>query len=133
MKLFEPFLKVPRWVLTVVCTLLILYLTLVPKPLPDNDIRFWEHTDKLVHAIMFGALFVCGYLDLWRGQRAAARGAWLLAAAVAVLGGVIEIVQQAMAMGRGGSAGDWLADCGGILLAMLLMTWCTRSPRVQRP
>lgn len=121
MKLFAPFLKLPRWLLTSVCLLLIMYLTLVPQPLPDNDIPFWEHTDKIVHAIMFGALYVCGGLDSWRGKRASRRRElWLLCAVVA-FGGLIEIAQQAMAIGRGGSSGDWAADGVGALLALILL------------
>ena len=39
-RLLRPFLRLPRWLLTAVCSGLILYLTLVHKPLPDNDIPF---------------------------------------------------------------------------------------------
>ena len=121
MKLFSPLLKLPRWLLTSVCLILIMYLTLVPQPLPDNDISFWEHTDKIVHAIMFGALYVCGGLDLWRGQLASRRHELWLMCAVVAFGGLIEIAQQAMAIGRGGSSGDWIADGVGSLLALILL------------
>lgn len=120
-------LRLPRTLLTAVCTALILYLTLVPKPLPDNDIQFWEHTDKIVHAIMFGALYVCAAIDLWRGIKASLRQRALLAAAVSLFGGAIEIAQQAMAMGRGGSLGDWCADIAGTLLAAALMQKISRQ------
>ncbi len=121
MKLLSPFLKLPRWLLTCVCLILIMYLTLVPQPLPDNDIPFWEHTDKIVHAIMFGALYVCVGFDLWRGARASRRcELWLLCAVVA-FGGLIEIAQQVMALGRGGSSGDLAADGVGALLALVLL------------
>ena len=111
-RLLRPFLRLPRWLLTAVCSGLILYLTLVPKPLPDNDISFWEHTDKLVHAIMFGALYVCLALDLWRGQPA------LISIAA---GGIIELLQGAMHLGRGADPLDFLADSVGVIVAMLLV------------
>lgn len=132
MKLFSPFLKLPRWLLSVVCFGLIVYLTLVPKPLPDNDFRFWEHTDKLVHAIMFGAMYVCSYLDLWRGKRGKRSANCFLTLAVGVFGGVIELLQQTMHIGRSGSVGDFFADLAGIVLAAALMLWCTRTPQVQQ-
>lgn len=133
MRLFAPFLRLPRWLLSGVCTALILYLTLYPKPLPDNDIRFWEHTDKVVHAIMFGALYVCLALDIWRGRKTTLQREILLAAAVALFGGFIELAQQAMNMGRGGSVADWLADIGGVIAAVALIWWCTRSRQASRP
>ena len=112
-------LRVPRWVMSGVCFALICYLTLVPKPLPDNDIPFWEHTDKVVHAIMFGGMYACLFLDVWRDRRPAAWRRWLLAPAVAAFGGVIEVLQQTMAIGRGGDALDLAADCVGVILAVV--------------
>lgn len=125
MKIFGPFLRLPRWLLTSVCLALILYLTLYPKPLPDNDFQFWEHTDKIVHAIMFGALYVCAGLDLWRGRPARLRVNVLLVVAVIAFGGVIEMLQQVMGMGRGGSVADWLADWSGAVLALMLLRSCS--------
>ncbi len=122
MKLLAILLKLPRWVLSAVCLASILYLTLVPKPLPDNDIRFWEHTDKLVHAIMFGALYVCGVIDLWRlRKRPPLYPSIVLAFGVISIGGLIEILQQAMALGRGGSPADFIADVAGVAITYLLM------------
>lgn len=120
--IFAPFLLLPRWVLTGVCSALILYLTLVPRPLPDNDIQFWEHTDKIVHAIMFGALYVCACLDLWRGRRRPPlRAGALLGLAVVAAGGAVEVAQQCMGLGRGGDVADLAADAAGVALAALLM------------
>lgn len=122
-RLLRPFLRLPRWVLSIVCFGLICYLTLVPKPLPDNDIQFWEHTDKIVHAIMFGAMYVTLYLDIWRGRGEARWKHWLLMLPVAAFGGAIEILQQAMAMGRGGDMFDFAADCVGIVVAAVLTAY----------
>lgn len=113
-------LKLPRWLISAVCFALICYLTLVPKPLPDNDIRFWEHTDKLVHAIMFAAMFTTLYIDIWRGRRLGALKLWLLGLSVAAFGGLIEVLQQAMHMGRGGDVYDFAADSCGIIAAIFL-------------
>lgn len=120
--IFKPFLKLPRWSLSAVCTALICYLTLVPKPLPDNDIPFWEHTDKLVHAIMFGAMYTCLALDIWRGcVRPPMRAAWLLALGVTCFGAIIEVAQQAMGLGRGGDVVDLAADAVGTVTALFMI------------
>lgn len=119
MKLFAIFLRLPRWVISGVCFALICYLTLVPRPLPDNDIQWWEHTDKVVHAIMFAAMYVCLYLDIWRGRKPSQRAAWLLTLPVALFGGAVEVAQQLMHMGRGGDFADFAADIAGIVAALI--------------
>lgn len=131
-RLFALLLRLPRWTLTALCTAAIVYLTLVPKPLPDNDIQFWEHTDKIVHAIMFGGLYFCVALDLWRGKRPPTRRIWAPALSVAAFGALIEILQQSMGMGRGGSLGDFAADVTGVALTVLTLS-CIQNRQARRP
>lgn len=114
-------LRAPRWLLSAVCLAAVLYLTLAPKPLPDTEISFWEHTDKIVHALMFGGLCFCFGLDIWRGRRVPLRARLLLATAVGLFGGLIELLQNAMHMGRGGDVGDFAADFAGALTALLFL------------
>lgn len=120
-KLKRQLLRVPRWLLSAVCLAAVLYLTLVPKPLPDTDISLWEHTDKIVHALMFGGLCFCFGFDIWRGRRAPLPYRLLLAAGAGLFGGVIELLQDAMNMGRGGDWADFAADCAGSLLAIFFL------------
>lgn len=54
--------RLPPFTLTAIVTAAVLYLTLVPKPLPDNDIEWFEGADKVVHAIMM--LGITGSLGL---------------------------------------------------------------------
>lgn len=111
--------KIPPYTLTCCCTLAILYLTLVPKPLPDNDIRLFEHADKVVHAIMFGTLYLCLYTDDRRRNAYITAPAMLVSAVGVILfGGLIEVLQDLMAMGRGGDILDFLADAVGVILAL---------------
>lgn len=115
--------SIPQWLFTIVTAIAILYLTLVPKPLPDNDISFWEHTDKVVHAIMFGGLYFVFYLDYNRKygiDKWKATTTWLTIVAVAMVGGVIELVQDAMDMGRGGDIYDFISDTAGVCLAAIV-------------
>ncbi len=104
-------LKIPRWCASAVVLSAVLYLTLWPNPLPDNDIPFWEHTDKVVHALMMLGLYWALAWDVRRGSP------WWLMLAVILFGGVIELLQDAMGMGRGGSWLDLAADSVGALIA----------------
>ncbi|MDE6536034.1 MAG: hypothetical protein K2K82_08530 [Muribaculaceae bacterium] len=115
----EPFRRWPRWLLTVVTVSAVLYLTLFPRPLPDNDFRFWEHTDKIVHALMMLGVYTAIAIDLRRPLTAKLR--WSLFAAVAAFGALIELAQQSMGLGRTGSAADLIADLIGTLLPTLLL------------
>ncbi|MDE6514321.1 MAG: VanZ family protein [Muribaculaceae bacterium] len=120
MRILDPLLRLPRWLLTALCVAAILYLTLAPHPLPDNDISFWEHTDKIVHAIMFGGLYFCAWFDIWRNKKAPLNLRLLLATGVTLFGGVIELLQRAMQQGRGAEWADLAADAAGALLGALI-------------
>ena len=54
-----------RWIATALVLLLILYLTLVPRPLPNTNIEI-PGLDKLAHAIMFGVLAFVTSIDMAR-------------------------------------------------------------------
>lgn len=117
----QQLLRVPRWLLSTVCLTAVLYLTLAPQPLPDTDMSLWEHSDKIVHALMFGGLCFCLGLDIWRTRRGPLPYRLLLATGVGLFGGVIELLQDAMNMGRGGDWADFASDCVGSLLAIFLL------------
>ena len=112
-------LKVPRWVCSAVVIAAVLYLTLVPSPLPENDIPLWEHTDKVVHAIMMLGIWWAVALDWGRGQTIGWRRSVWLTVAVIALGGIIELLQGSMGLGRGASWGDFAADAAGAIIAAL--------------
>lgn len=119
MKLLRTILQIwpRRWVATALVVLAILYLTLVPRPLPDNDIDI-PGLDKVVHAVMFfGLAFVATIDSSRRGKRfyrpTNPRSLIVIAILVVVFGGAIEIAQDLMNMGRGGDILDFIADCVG--------------------
>lgn len=121
-KIFDIWPK--RWIATALVVLCILYLTLVPRPLPDNDIDI-PGLDKVVHAIMFGGLAWVACIDLARVKRRCFRKLsrvqlLKVAVAVALFGGAIEVAQQLMAMGRGGDILDFLADVAGTIIGTLI-------------
>lgn len=112
--------KLPPYTFTVVIMGIILYLTLVPKPLPDNDIELFPGADKVVHAIMFGAL--TGAVALDRGLRSGIKALGMknliiYALIGSIAGGIIELMQGAMEMGRSADVWDFVADTLGAILA----------------
>jgi len=81
------------------------------------------HLDKVVHALVFGAV-------LWAGRRAGIADRWLvpLLLAHAVLS---EVLQAWLLPGRSGDPADVVADVAGVALAMLLRPG-TRRDRPRR-
>lgn len=122
--------RLPPFTLTAIVTAAVLYLTLVPKPLPDNDIEWFEGADKVVHAIMM--LGITGSLGLdymrryvKRELQAPALLIIVFVLATGVFGGLIEVIQGWMDLGRGEDIQDFIADCVGALAGgfLSLVLW----------
>lgn len=114
---------ISRWGFTVIVSAAILYLTLVPKPLPAEHLRLFPHADKVVHALMFGGLMFAVTFD-W--ARKYGLSTWTPAKiavafiAVTLSGGLIEVLQAWMDMGRGGDWFDFMADAVGAFLSAMI-------------
>ena len=109
--------NLPPWSMTTAVSLVILYLTLVPQPLPEDTPPLFPGADKLVHAIMFGALAAAIVLDARRRGTAACRRMEILAGVISsVAGGLIELLQWWMDAGRSGETVDFAADVAGACL-----------------
>ena len=126
MQKFAAFIaKLPRNTLTVLCVAAILYLTLVPKPLPDNSLQLIPGMDKIAHAIMFGGLVLCMAADYSRRLPRCQPGNMRLlayAAVSTVFGGIIELLQNYMGLGRGGDIYDFIADAVGCIVFAFALT-----------
>lgn len=114
-----------RWLYTAIVVAAIFYLTLVPRPLPPELTPLIPGLDKAVHGIMFLVLTLVASLDCgFRSRRQFVKPKTSLLVAIAIcsalFGGAIEIVQNAMNMGRGGDAADFAADAIGSFLGLLL-------------
>ena len=108
--------RVPRWVFTLVTLLVILWLTLAPRPLGDNSPRLFPGADKVVHGIMFGFFTIMMLLDLQRShhwERTPLFVALICAAISSALGISIEFIQLKMDIGRGFEIADMIADTVG--------------------
>nr|WP_316644107.1 VanZ family protein [uncultured Roseateles sp.] len=109
--------------LTLLLTLVVLYLALSPSP-PRQIDTGW---DKSNHALAFASLMVSGFFG-YASSRARLLGLWL---ALLALGAGIEIVQLYVP-NRSGEWLDLLADTVGLLLGCLLALALARSLRQSR-
>lgn len=100
----------------------VLYLTLLPQPLGEEEIHLFENADKVVHFIMFGGLTGTFIFDRFRISRTLTmRGALLTALCSSLLGAAIEYLQYAMHMGRAGNdIYDALANTAGAFCAVAI-------------
>lgn len=122
-------MRAPAWTYTIIVTGVIIYLTLFPHPLPDNDIRWWEHSDKLVHALMFGGFVGAFTYDSIRNngmQLLPVRKVLIIGIVATLFGGAIEVIQEMMKIGRTGDLYDLLADFVGILFFSLVSQWIVK-------
>lgn len=98
----------------------ILYATLWPDPAGIDNFPAIPHLDKLIHAIMFGGLAGALAFDATRWRGVGELTPWHMAVvciASALFGGVIEVVQEAMGLGRGCDIFDFCADTVGAIVA----------------
>lgn len=126
--------SIPAYQPTIVVLVAILYLTLLPKPLGEEDISLFDGADKVVHFIMFGGLSGTYIFDRYRmSHPLTMRGALLTALVSALLGALVEYLQYAMNLGRtGNDIYDALANALGAFCAVAvcrLLRW-TKSDRV---
>lgn len=112
-------MKLPKWMLSIITILVILWLTLAPKPLGEKPPSLFPGADKIAHGIMFGGLVSMLMLDWQRKhqwERVSNKRAIIYAFYVSIFGIMIEIAQYNMGLGRGFEYGDILADTIGAFL-----------------
>lgn len=105
--------RIPVFALTALAVTLLLLLTLLPSgsvPPPPGFL----FADKLAHAVMFGLVTAVALWDWSRNSGCLDRRNYIIVAIAATLaGGVIELLQWKMDIGRSGDWADWLADAIG--------------------
>lgn len=100
---------------------MILYLTLFPRPLGENEIELFEGADKVVHAIMFGAMTFTLALDRHKARGSVTRPALIIITIITIATGIlIEFLQHIMELGRSADVADAVADTIGALAAALI-------------
>lgn len=107
-----------RYWLTLLTVAAILWFTLAPRPMGEFHPKLFPGADKVVHAVMFGALPAAWFIDRRRHGHTPTTGqVWLAAALSALAGGLIEILQALLPTGRTADWRDFLADCAGAIVA----------------
>lgn len=107
-------------VASLIIAVAIAWLTLAPKPVGDSSIHLFDGADKIVHAVMFGALTATMSIDLtiWRRSKPSVLILVAIALTASVAGGAIELIQDAMSVGRSAETADFIADIAGAFAAL---------------
>lgn len=140
--------KIPLGLSSLLIIAVVCYLTLDPKPFGDEEIPLFPGADKVAHFLMFGALAGALSLDLWRrGWNGPGLNPGALPSSDApssypspslakcilcfivssVAGGIIELLQQQMQLGRSAELSDLVADSLGALTGSMIAFFLGRS------
>ena len=114
--------RIPRLLTSAVVTAGVLYLTLAPRPFGSVRIPLFEGADKVVHFMMFFAMAFAYHFDFRRGKKPVdeARLMGWIFVSLSAFGGLIELAQWKMRMGRSGDWYDLLADIAGAVYGIIL-------------
>lgn len=114
--------RIPRFLTSAVVTAGVLYLTLAPRPFGSVRIPLFEGADKEVHFMMFFAMAFAYHFDFRRGKKPVdeARLMGWIFVSLSAFGGLIELAQWKMRMGRSGDWYDLLADIAGAVYGIIL-------------
>lgn len=108
--------KLPPALFSGITLLVILWLTLAPKPLGNETPKLFPGADKVVHGLMFGFLAAVMLLDwqrIHRWQKVSWGQVTLYATFTSFIGIAIEFTQEFMGLGRGFEGADIVADIIG--------------------
>lgn len=115
---------------TAIVVAVIIYATLFPHPVGADALPVIPGIDKVVHAIMFGGLTGALIFDYARshGRTLPSCGIAVLFALSSILaGGAIELLQDAMQLGRGADVYDFIADAAGASAAFFIAPPAVRA------
>lgn len=115
-----------RFLPTTMVLVTIFYLSLSSNPVPHSGGFFnFPGADKIVHGLMYMGLTGIFCFDLYRKGIVKKESLCIMAAftTAVVIGGIIEILQEWMQMGRSGDFYDFLADIAGAAIGMVAGLW----------
>lgn len=97
---------------------LILYATLAPSPVGADELPPIPGLDKIIHAVLGGALAAAVIFDCtrWHRRIPAPATVWMIALASMAFMAVDEVAQSLLGMGRTTDYLDLLADWAGTLI-----------------
>lgn len=115
---------IPPYQFSLIVTVMILYLTLLPKPFGEEELPLFPGADKLAHCCMFGGLALTFIFERKiMGKMLDMRQALIACIAITLFGLAIELIQNAMGLGRSGDFADGIADAIGTFCALPLCRW----------
>lgn len=111
---------------------LILLLTGLPGDYFPQVISFWDwlSPDKLVHFFIFGLftfLLLWGYRAQYRASKHRSKFVWLIIILGVLYGGITEILQAKVFVGRDGSVFDFLANTIGSIIGIVIFMLFVRK------
>ena len=129
--------KILKWWPTAIVLSAVIYLTLWPQPVDTGEVTLFEGADKIVHALMMGALSATAMCDYKRtmtdrGQKLPRRPVMVICIVVAIFSAADEWAQGAMGLGRTSDIYDLFADWCGVLLAALTVPPIINTISVRR-
>lgn len=116
--------RLPGWLFSGITLLIILWLTLAPKPFGEESPSLFPGADKLAHALMFGyftAMMLCDWQRKHRWKKLNLKFTLTVGLISSIIGIVIEIAQLEMGLGRGFEYADIIADTVGS--AIVAVAW----------
>lgn len=118
--------NIPKGVLSATVVALILYVSLDSNPFDVQQVCLFEGVDKIIHALMYFSLAVALIFDLAKVLYPRDVNTFGLIICTFVAFGfsvVMELLQDAMELGRAASVGDGIANFIGALLGFLCMRY----------
>lgn len=114
--------KINSGILSGICIVVILYLTLAPKPLPDMDLGV-DYSDKIAHLLLFFIATCVFYFDYIKSRYPRHPRLDVVVAITlssVIFGGLIELLQELMGMGRHQDIYDFVFNSIGAVLAFII-------------
>ncbi len=114
----------PPYITTLIILIAVCYLSLASDPIPEQKIFFYfPGSDKVIHFVMYASLTAAFCFDYYRRHSHNNKERTVLALALItsiILGGVIEVLQHIMHMGRSGDLSDLAADALGAGMGIII-------------
>ena len=97
--------------------LVILFLSLYPFKVKEDSIQLWQHTDKIVHFLMYVLLTYLVLLNV-KPKKCLVKESIFVVLSCILYGIVIEVIQEVMKLGRSFDFFDVLANSAGVFCAL---------------
>ena len=122
---------IPNFLLSIICFLAIIFLTLSPNPTGGISIPMFHGADKIAHGIMFGGQTITICIDIFRKYHFISLKYFQILIVIissSAFGIIIEYLQSIMQYGRSFEIADIIADIiGCIIFAIIWKYWLEKK------